>query len=45
MGGILKAFEGTPVERYCTDAGAFLGDTRHPVFKRALRDCGYTSLS
>ena len=41
VGGILKAFEGIPVDQYCTDAGGFLNHGQHPTLKRKFRDCGY----
>jgi phosphoglycolate phosphatase-like HAD superfamily hydrolase len=41
MSGILKAFEGMAIDRYCSDAKEFLTGEQHPTLKRALRDCGY----
>jgi hypothetical protein len=41
MDGILKAFEGMPVEVYCSDAGRFVSHVQHPTLNRPLRDCGY----
>ena len=41
LGGILKAFEGMPVEDYGAAAHRFLVEGRHPTLDRAFRDCGY----
>jgi hypothetical protein len=41
LGGILKAFEGMPVDSYCHDAGAFLATGQHPKLRRAFNACGY----
>ena len=42
--GMLKAFEGMPVEDYSASAAAFLGRAHHPTLKRRLRDCGYAPM-
>lgn len=44
IGGILKAFEGMPVETYQVDAAEFLEHAQHPRLQRRLRDCAYTPM-
>lgn len=41
IGGLLKAFEGVPVDQYSVDSAEFLGRAQHPLLNRKLRDCGY----
>ena len=44
IGGILKAFEGMPVDAYQSLAGTFLARAQHPTLKRRFRDCGYVPM-
>ena len=39
--GMMKAFEGMPVDAYQSLADAFLQRAQHPTLKRRFRDCGY----
>ena len=41
VAGILKSFEGMPVEDYEAAAASFLDQAPHPTLKRRLRDCIY----
>lgn len=44
VGGILKAFEGMPVDAYQSLAGRFLDRAQHPTLKRPFRECGYVPM-
>lgn len=44
IGGILKAFEGMPVDVYQSAAESFLLKAPHPTLKRRLRDCTYAPM-
>ena len=44
MAGILQAFAGVDVERYATDAAAFLRDGTHPTLERSLHACWYSPM-
>ena len=41
FGGILKAFEGMPIETYCHEAGQYLNQAKHPTLARTMSACGY----
>ncbi|OLF06646.1 acid phosphatase [Actinophytocola xinjiangensis] len=41
IGGLLKAFDGMPVEEYVDRATVFLDHARHPSLDRDYRDCGF----
>ena len=41
IGGILKTFEGIPLDTYCRDAAIFLAQEQHPTLRRAFKTCGY----
>ncbi len=44
IGGILKAFDGMPVDIYSKDADTFLHDRQHPTLHRAFTACGYQAM-
>ena len=44
IGGLLKAFEGMPVETYQADAAEFLEHAQHPRLQRRLRDCSFAPM-
>jgi len=44
IGGLLKAFEGMPVETYQAAATEFLEHAQHPTLQRRFRDCGYAPM-
>jgi haloacid dehalogenase-like hydrolase len=44
IGGILKAFDGMPVEDYQSSAEMFLGEARHPTLGRRFTNCSYVPM-